>query len=226
MHGAALPNNSTHQEPCANTTRLRGATRWARATDTDKRLAAGRASMAPRNHWAPRLATNLEGPSPRNGGRGAPPHRLRPTHPPARPRLHLVLRREDVPPGKAVEGDRRRQQPQQRAGPAKRLRQVLHLRCEHHGFCSPPLGPRAACLTLSLRRRARLALVCRKGQISSRVFRASRAYEGLRIRIQRRQLTQPSTSGRACKSEYADLCPHLGLEIRGEMGSCGSALRV
>ena len=182
--------------------------------------------MAPRNHWAPRLATNLEGPSPRNGGRGAPPHRLRPTHPPARPRLHLVLRREDVPPRKAVEGDRRRQQPQQRAGPAKRLRQVLHLSCEHHGFCSPPLGPQAACLTLSLRYRARLAFVCGKGQISSRVFRASRAHDGLRIRIQRRQLAQPSMSQRACKSEYADLYPHLGLEIRGDMGSYGPALRV
>ena len=143
-----------------HTTRLRGATRWARATDTDKRLAAGRASMAPRNHWAPRLATNLEGPSPRNGGRGAPPHRLRPTHPPARPRLHLVLRREDVPPRKAVEGDRRRQQPQQRAGPAKRLRQVLHLSCEHHGFCSPPLGPQAACLTLSPSAVARVLHLC------------------------------------------------------------------
>jgi len=100
---------------------------------------------------------------------------------PARPRLHLVLRREDVPPRKAVEGDRRRQQPQQRAGPAKRLRQVLHLRCEHHGFCSPPLGPRAACLILSPSAVARVLHLCaergRYRAVSSEHHVHTRGYE-------------------------------------------------
>ena len=152
--------NIVHQLPRANTLasegRHAGRAPQTQRSVTKRRLAAGRASMVPRKHWAPRHATNLAGPSPKSGGRGAPPPRLRPTHPPARQRLHLVLRREDVPPRKAVESDGRRQQPQQRAGPAKRLRQVLHLRCEHHGFCSPPLGPRAACLTLSLPTAARV----------------------------------------------------------------------